>query len=1050
MVLKRADSSASQWATPPEPASLDHDEIKQQVSRGRTCCKDLSRRLRHLSAVLVRNLTVEPRRSHNPTSTSPFLGDAPFDAVGPSSSSSSSLRASAPESSSGPIRPAFASDDLDLLVRNRRRRATSNASLRSKTGPSRSLLRDTLVEAAEEGVGVGSSLSPSKPERTSLRRSMTGDRRIRIQEENDELFGASVFDGDSATAQASKSHLPDEEQLEADDEVDVDEVGHTDYFSPSSPSEFKRRNRSSSSTSIASAGTTGSGSTIRPRSELDSSVSAHAPARTFSHSASNSRLPDTLASRTASRGRTSFFSDLQLAKEKRRRIELLHRRMVDSTIMLSLFRPREQTEDPVDPTLTRRPSTLPSPRPHRPRRSGSTASIPGRSASRGLALPSAVESAPPLDVLPPFFIAQPARKNLNPTFIVEPNDFLVDPETQDLDDWPGLQEEHVLVSLWTKRSEVGTDMDKGKAKEQNADAAKADWTVLVEWDVSLDGLVSLGRDPTQFSQLQPNTIIFAMADEYFTAPLPLRTRFRPFASDDNHSSSCSEDDSDGAANYSDPGAGGVSHSWRSRRRRRREEEEAEEARRMRKVLVERSLRETRMVKVADVEALLRFKRVEHERCENKRTLHEQKQRLGAIFGDADGEAALFRESEELQDQVDDLVAVRDDLRLDIAEIGSELEQRKDELRQRRIRLESARSMNEARAVGLDQQRASLRQSEGACAKIRRAIEARRAQLITLLTHMFPIEPVATDGSSLLFSILSIPLPNSTYPPNSSDDQLSSALGYAAQVVSALAAYIGVPLHYPIKCLGSRSAVIDPISMMRGPRAFPLYGKGVDKYRFDYGVFLLNKDIEQLMYSQGLTVIDLRNTLPNLKALVLALSFASAQAEFASLSLHPPARFPNLSASSTDPEQDLTNELEEASLSRPTVAREAPHATLTNGDGDTVPCSSNASERASESSDSDIEADSRSVDTMRTATASKPQSTPTSSSKIEATKPITAQEKQTTRTLERTPTCIASNGATTTAGSNGKVKATVKAKEGSSATKALRNSLWTAVGYGSHA
>lgn len=36
-----------------------------------------------------------------------------------------------------------------------------------------------------------------------------------------------------------------------------------------------------------------------------------------------------------------------------------------------------------------------------------------------------------------------------------------------------------------------------------------------------------------------------------------------------------------------------------------------------------------------------------------------------------------------------------------------------------------------------------------------------------------------------------------------------------------------------------------ISMMRGPRAFPLYGRGVDRYRFDYGVFLLNKNIEQV-------------------------------------------------------------------------------------------------------------------------------------------------------------------------------------------------------------
>lgn len=28
--------------------------------------------------------------------------------------------------------------------------------------------------------------------------------------------------------------------------------------------------------------------------------------------------------------------------------------------------------------------------------------------------------------------------------------------------------------------------------------------------------------------------------------------------------------------------------------------------------------------------------------------------------------------------------------------------------------------------------------------------------------------------------------------------------------------------------------------------FPLYGKGVDKYRFEFGVFLLNKNIEQVI------------------------------------------------------------------------------------------------------------------------------------------------------------------------------------------------------------
>lgn len=126
---------------------------------------------------------------------------------------------------------------------------------------------------------------------------------------------------------------------------------------------------------------------------------------------------------------------------------------------------------------------------------------------------------------------------------------------------------------------------------------------------------------------------------------------------------------------------------------------------------------------------------------------------------------------------------------------------------------------------------------------------RRTQLITLLSHIFPIEPVTSPPKGLspdvLFSILGIPLPNSTFPSSYSDDNVSTALGYAAQVTQLVAAYLAVPLCYSITCRGSRSYVRDEISMMKGSRAFPLFGRGVDRYRFDYGVFLLNKNIERV-------------------------------------------------------------------------------------------------------------------------------------------------------------------------------------------------------------
>ncbi|KAF8986128.1 hypothetical protein BGZ46_009239 [Entomortierella lignicola] len=75
-------------------------------------------------------------------------------------------------------------------------------------------------------------------------------------------------------------------------------------------------------------------------------------------------------------------------------------------------------------------------------------------------------------------------------------------------------------------------------------------------------------------------------------------------------------------------------------------------------------------------------------------------------------------------------------------------------------------------------------------------------------------------------------------------------------------------------MGSRAYVLDPVSLLIGPKEFPLYGKGQERHRFEYGVFLLNKDIEQLLNSQGLQCRDLRQTLPNLRKLMETLLTSS--------------------------------------------------------------------------------------------------------------------------------------------------------------------------------
>lgn len=46
----------------------------------------------------------------------------------------------------------------------------------------------------------------------------------------------------------------------------------------------------------------------------------------------------------------------------------------------------------------------------------------------------------------------------------------------------------------------------------------------------------------------------------------------------------------------------------------------------------------------------------------------------------------------------------------------------------------------------------------------------------------------------------------------------------------------------------------------------MYSHGADPRRFEYGVFLLNKNIEQVINAQGQTVKDLRATLTNLRVI----------------------------------------------------------------------------------------------------------------------------------------------------------------------------------------
>jgi len=145
------------------------------------------------------------------------------------------------------------------------------------------------------------------------------------------------------------------------------------------------------------------------------------------------------------------------------------------------------------------------------------------------------------------------------------------------------------------------------------------------------------------------------------------------------------------------------------------------------------------------------------------------------------------------------------------------------------------------------------------------ITGQRRRICEDLQKIYPIEPI--PGKSLAFTIRGLPLPNAEFD-DCKEDVVSAALGYVAQMVQLLSPYLSIILPYPVRPHGSTSSIDDPLSMTtNAPRTYPLFMRGVVRYRFEYGVFLLNKDIEILADSLGLRLMDIRQTLPNLKYLL---------------------------------------------------------------------------------------------------------------------------------------------------------------------------------------
>jgi len=143
-----------------------------------------------------------------------------------------------------------------------------------------------------------------------------------------------------------------------------------------------------------------------------------------------------------------------------------------------------------------------------------------------------------------------------------------------------------------------------------------------------------------------------------------------------------------------------------------------------------------------------------------------------------------------------------------------------------------------------------------------------------------ISPLTISGLQLT----ALPLKKMGLFSNKTEIQRSAAvLGYIAHAVFLIASYLDVPLRYPLRLGGSRSYVLDHapsvestssdlvIHSTTGMNArsteFPLFLEGQDATRAAYAIFLLNKDLEQLLNYIGAESLGPRHVLANLKELV---------------------------------------------------------------------------------------------------------------------------------------------------------------------------------------
>ncbi|EIW86351.1 hypothetical protein CONPUDRAFT_133794 [Coniophora puteana RWD-64-598 SS2] len=455
----------------------------------------------------------------------------------------------------------------------------------------------------------------------------------------------------------------------------------------------------------------------------------------------------------------------------------------------------------------------------------------------------------------PDYMSPIHRPSTNPAFTIDGR------SSYEFAEWTDRSTNYFHVQLWAK---TGSQVDihssvkgKGKEKETQVDGLK-DWKVLEEWDVHLQELVPLSEELSQdqFS-LPSNTLLvtFSSSDTTFYLPKP-PPKGRSRSPSPGYTSDPEATTAVGDLAFPRHSAKLALPKVQTRQRSRRIEG--------------RSSSWQDLLQLATLQACIR---------DNQQSLNKIVDTVSDSLR-ADAVTALMRDVSERETRIRDRQDDRSRIMSRSNELRELIARKKESLRSREAALASAKGLMDEGAAMLASEKLVLVEERKRLMSLRNQLTPLRTRLIATLSFIFPID--LRSPEDLLYTILSVPLPiplNKTdpAPPLSwsahkdvNEDSVATALGYAALAIHLLAAYMGKALVYPVTYIGSRSLIRDNISAMVGPRMFPLFSRGVDTYRFEYGVFLLNKNIELLMVDETPTM-DIRHTLFNLKNLLLILS-----------------------------------------------------------------------------------------------------------------------------------------------------------------------------------